>query len=131
MFVMPLKECSKVRKHIGLPSSHLAIPYSCLSQRDSPVIYASESPCGDACTAFKTVAHYGEATISCSSRRPILFSKQQAKDCHSIRMNVQLFLPTSVQKSPPYNAKSQLGFSYQKYVIAAEHVGIQEHSRFP
>lgn len=46
-------------------------------------------------------------------------------------MNVQLFLPTSEQKALPYNAKSQPGFSYQKYVIAAEHVGIQEHSRFP
>lgn len=46
-------------------------------------------------------------------------------------MNVQLFLPNSVQKALTYNAKSELGFSHQKYVIAAEHVGIQEHSRFP
>lgn len=46
-------------------------------------------------------------------------------------MNAQLFLPNSVQKALTYNAKSELGFSHQKYVIAAEHVGIQEHSRFP
>lgn len=46
-------------------------------------------------------------------------------DCHSIRMNVQIFLQNSVEKALTYSAKSELRFSHQKYVIAAEHVGIQ------
>lgn len=46
-------------------------------------------------------------------------------DCHSIRMNVQLFLPNSVEEALTYSAKSELCFSHQKYVIAAEDVGIQ------
>lgn len=46
-------------------------------------------------------------------------------DWHSITMNMQLFLPSSVQKALTYSAKSEFGFSHQKHVIAAEHVGIQ------
>lgn len=33
-------------------------------------------------------------------------------DCHSIRMNVEIFLPNSVEKALTYSAKSELGFSY-------------------
>lgn len=40
-------------------------------------------------------------------------------------MNVQFFLQNSVEKALTYSAKSELCFSHQKYVIAAEHVGIQ------
>lgn len=53
-------------------------------------------------------------------------------DCHSIRMNECAVFSTKLcKKALIYSARSELCFSHQKYVIAAEHVGIQRAQQAP
>lgn len=110
---MPLKECSKVRKDISLPSSHLPFPSPAWNSVDAPVTHANEPPHGNTCTVFKTVASISREQFH------VLRLPQHKNECAVFSTKL------SGKKALTYSANSELCFSHQKYVIAAEHVGIQ------